>query len=255
MELQWFRCWKMLGELYEPKGLALETACAVLETPHPWAVNMAKGCTNNCAYCYGPMFMHCARKNWVNMTQPKMKPTELVAKQLNKGIKPDGVFLSFLTDPLLSENWTNTEEMIALLRNRGIPVATLSKIGVPSMYPEVRAGMTIVSLDKSFWNEFEPNATESRLRLGMLKQRQYPWVSMEPYPSKVIHKQCFASFIEHFKFARFIVFGKWNYDSRANTDAAKLEYADYVTKLREFCERNGIRCHIKSDTLKFIGEN
>jgi len=29
MELQWFRCWKMLGELYEPKGLALETACAV----------------------------------------------------------------------------------------------------------------------------------------------------------------------------------------------------------------------------------
>jgi hypothetical protein len=32
----------MLGELYEPKGLALETACAVLETPHPWAINMAK---------------------------------------------------------------------------------------------------------------------------------------------------------------------------------------------------------------------
>jgi hypothetical protein len=42
MELQGFRCWKMLGELYEPKGLALETACAVLETPHPWAINMAK---------------------------------------------------------------------------------------------------------------------------------------------------------------------------------------------------------------------
>jgi len=72
----------MLGELYKPKGLALETAQAVLEVEKPYACNVAIGCSNDCRYCYGPRFMHCKREDWRNVRIPKTRPMYLIEKQL-----------------------------------------------------------------------------------------------------------------------------------------------------------------------------
>jgi hypothetical protein len=60
--------------------------------------------------------------------------------------------------------------------------------------------------------------------------------------------------LEELAFVDFIVFGKWNYDVRSSTPEAKEEYLDYVYTFRDFCKANNIRYHVKSETLKFIGE-
>ncbi len=255
----------MLGELYQPRGYALETARAVLEVDKPFACNVASGCTNNCAYCYGPLFVHKQRDAWRYMNFPKKAVDELIQNQLIKGLiwkdengieipvkEPQGVFLSFLTDPMLRVNQQNTNGVLNYMQGLGIRTAILSKFTVPVMHPDVRAGMTIVSLDSEFYGEFEANTTPPRTRLALLNTRLYPWVSMEPYPISDIYRQDFGKFIEHFGKMKFIVFGKWNYDLRSKTEKARQEYRDIVDALEAYCKARRIRLHVKSETLKFI---
>ena len=97
----------MLGQLYRPKGKALEHARVVLEVEEPHACNVAYGCSVGCSYCYGPLASRQSRENWVKVRYPKEHPVELVKKQLSKssevlGAEVKGVFLSFMTDPYLS---------------------------------------------------------------------------------------------------------------------------------------------------------
>lgn len=248
----------MLGELHKPKGLARETAQAVLEVEEPYAVNVALGCSNDCDYCYGPKAMRCSRETWRKMRFPKRSPIDLVRKQVDKGLNLEGVFLSFLTDPFLAPNWENTEDLIKFLVNtfENIIVATSSKKGITSLgYGYVRSGFTIVSLDSEFWKEWEPRTRIPMERVRVLEARSeelgYTWVSMEPYPPSDIWKQNITNVLEAIKFVNLIVFGKWNYDKRATTEKARSEYADNIHVSRDFCKSNGIRLHVKSDMLKF----
>jgi len=249
----------MLGELYKPRGLALETAQVVLEVKDPYAVNVAYGCSNQCAYCYVPRF---TRRGKYNQTVrlPKKSPVELVRHQLEHQWrfhwKSDlGVFLSFLTDPFLPEVHATDDLVYMLTRDYGITTATLSKLQVPGL-SGVRAGMTIVSLDDEFMEKYEPNTTPPSARLVSLRMRKrefgdYVWVSMEPYPPSAIYKQNLRDLLEELKFVDLIVFGKWNYDPRARTNEARSEYEENIEVLTDFCKSNSIRCHVKSDTLNF----
>jgi len=245
----------MLGELYKPKGLALETAQAVLETENAYAVNVAVGCTNKCLYCYVPKFLRKSTDKCCLIRLPKNNPADLVKCQLDKGLKPDGVFLSFLTDPLLPENRQATYEVsMALWQAQVKKIAVLSKINTTER-AFIRHGMTIVSLDNKFHKSFEPNTTSPLQRLKMLELwkaafNSYVWVSMEPYPPSEIYKQNFETLLEQLSFVDFIVFGMWNYDARARTEKAKQEYAENIAVLQDFCKQNTIRFHVKSDTLK-----
>jgi len=242
---------KVLGELYKPKGLALETARAVLEVDEPYACNVAFGCLNECGYCYVPKVRHGAR----DFRLPKEPPVELVKKQ---DIEVEGVFLSFLTDPFLKQNRKNTEDLIRFLFDElDVIVATLSKIGTTKLrYGYIRQGMTIVSLDYDFWKRWEPNTTDPKARVELLRVAAscggYTWLSMEPYPCSAIWKQKLEDLLEEIKFVDLIVFGKWNYDKRASTEQARGEYQHNVETLTDFCKSNNIRLHIKSDTLRFI---
>lgn len=242
----------MLGELYKPKGLALETAQAVLEAENVYAVNVAWGCPNGCSYCYGPKVSKQSRQVWMTPRYPKVPPVDLVRRQLERGLKPDGVFISFETDPFLPGVEDATEELIEMLIfDYDVRVATLSKMGV-SCFSGVRHGVSIVSLDEEFWMQHEPRTLRPNLRLSLLEDRGYGWISMEPYPPSAIYKQNFKGFLEYFKdaYVDLIIFGKWNYDSRSRTEEARKEYADNISILTDFCKSNDIRLHIKSDTVK-----
>ena len=252
----------MLGEGYRPRGLALETARAVLEMEDPHACNVALGCSNRCGYCYVPKYMRLSLKEGETVRQPSKPPVDLVSKQLMSFTKcrrlgnyPTGVFLSFLTDPFLKVNVENTEQLINwLVVGEGIRVATCSKLAV-SVNPSVRHGMTIVSLNGLFHKEWEPYTLYAPLRIKALEETEgYTWGSMEPYPCSAIFKQNIEDVLEPLHFLDLIVFGKWNYDRRASTDLARLDYIRDIAILRDFCKENSIRLHIKSDTLKFIGE-
>jgi len=243
----------MLGELYRPKGPALETARVVLEVDEPYACNVAWGCLNRCAYCYVPKVAR--QKRTMMMRLPKKPPVDLVGKQFKSmSRRPEGVFLSFLTDPFLVEDRKSTEDLISFLLDEGVKVATLSKLSVSFYY--VCQGMTIVSLEGDFWKKFEPNTIAPRLRLDLLEDckshHDFVWVSMEPYPPSVIYKQDIRELLEELSFVDLIVFGKWNYDSRAKTEEARREYCENITILTDFCKDNNIRLHVKSDTLRFV---
>ena len=249
----------MLGQLYKPKGKALDTAKAVLECDDVYACNVAKGCTNQCSYCWLKEFPYFMKNG--KMEFPKKPPVELVKEQIEKGLKPEGVFLSFLTDPFLEENYINTTDLINFLINQKIKVATLSKINIydSCLNPLIRTGMTIVSLDKEFRKQYEPNTILIKGRLFWLKNMKamtesaYAWISIEPYPTLDIWKQDLIELLKELSFADFLLFGKWNYDWRAENLAARIFYRDMVDQFTGFCKEHNIRHYVKPDTLKFIG--
>lgn len=236
----------MLGELYYPTGKAKETAQQILEVETPMACNVAYGCLNKCSYCYIPYI----KKGDVRF--PKDEPVELINKQLNN-LKPQGVFFSFTTDPYLKGNIPKTERAILKLTEKKIKVATLSKLGFSGFFDDVRNGMTIVSDSDEFSKKFEPNALPVTERIKYLRdiaeQGDYTWVSLEPFPTPNIFKQDLTKLLSEIDFVDFIIFGKWNYDARAND---KLFYKESVDKFNKYCSEVGIRHFVKSDTLKFI---
>lgn len=239
----------MLGELYKPVGKALETAQAVLEEENVYAVNVAWGCERGCTYCYNRF------RTGGHITFPKKPPTELISRQLRLGIKPDGVFLSFGTDPLdrINHNWSNTWSMVRLLRSYGInKVATLSKQGLLGLR-NIRNGVTIVSLSEKFREKFEPKSPPIEYRIAVLEaaheEGEYTWVSIEPFPCPEIFQESLIKIIERLSFVDFMIFGKWNYDKRANTAEAKEFYRKMAELFVDFCKHYGIRHHVKSDVF------
>lgn len=257
----------VLGELYRPLGLALETACAVLETDNVYACNVGLGCPNGCEYCFGPLMTRKSREAWLHLRLPKDTPFNLVRNQLAKAYEKNplsmlglkGFFVSFLTDPFLPQNRQNTNELVDWLQRAEYPskIATLSKLGI-SDNPSgiIRHGISIVSLDEEFRKKFEPNTLPLKNRLRLLclaKANSYSWASVEPYPCSEIWKQPLEPLLEELKFwgVDLILFGKWNYDSRARTEEARIEYAQNISVLEDFCKGNQIRLHVKSDTMRF----
>jgi len=237
----------LLGNLYYPTGKAKETAQQILEVDNPMACNVAWGCTNACQYC----FIRYVKKG--EMRMPKVPPFELVDLQIRDGLKPEGVFLSFSTDPFLPELEKTTNKIIELLEN--FRVATLSKRGFTHIdyLWKIRNGMTIVSDSDEFSKKFEPNALPVTERIKYLReiaeQGGYTWVSLEPFPTPNLFKQDLTKLLDEIDFVDFIVFGKWNYSTLTND---KTFYKESVDKFIKYCSEKGIRHFVKSDTLKFI---
>ena len=236
----------MLGELYQPKGLARETAQAVLECDNPYAVNVAWGC-ENCEYCYN------RRRTGGKITHPKKPVVDLVLKQLESGIEPKGVFISFGCEPLMKEGFAETWAVIRLLRGWNIRVAVLSKMGVIEIPDfEIRHGATLVSLSKSFSHIYESGAAPPIYRLNKLIEMSeagaFTWVSVEPYPPPAIYEQDLQELLNELTFVDFLIFGRWNYDKRANTPESKEFYKEAAVEFVDFCKAHGIRYHVKSDT-------
>ena len=257
----------MLGQLYVPSGLAFETAKAALEVEHPHAANIALGCSNECLYCYGPQASRQGREKYRAVRMPKDTPLNLVKKQLEKGLEVEGVLMSFLTDPYLPQLRKQTEELVNYLLNwrsdHGLEpeTATLSKLGI-SDYNWNRNGVTIVSPYKGFTEKYEPGVPSPQARIKLLEKLvqgdEYSWVSMEPWPVQDIYPYNMKDITRFWEelavnLVDFIIFGKWNYDKRAKTEKARQEYAEIVPQFIDFCKDYGIRYHIKSDTINFIG--
>ena len=245
----------MLGEIYQPAGKALEHAQAVLETQNAYAVNVALGCKMGCSYCYGPGATYQNRESWRNVRYPTKSPRELVRRQLDKGLRPDGVFISFFTEPLHPKARASTEELANFLLFQDVKVAISSKLGVASV-PGVRHGMTVVSVNRKFSHDFEGVNPPPQSRINTLRTAhelgEYTWASLEPLPCPAIWDQDILEVLQKLHFVDFLILGKWNYDKRSSTKEARAYYRDAVHTFRDFCAEHGIRNHVKVGTLKFV---
>lgn len=238
----------MLGELYKPRGKALETARAVLEGDEVYAVNVAWGC-NNCSYCYN------RRLTKGKITYPKIPPVNLVRKQLERGIEPEGVFMCFGCDPYLSENAARTRDVIKLLLEYHIEVATLSKMDILGFRSNrIRHGMTVVSLSEEFSRREEKGAIPPSDRIKKLRdaynQGLFTWGSLEPFPCPAKYKQEIRPLLERLSFVNFLILGKWNYEPLCLTPEAHKFYLELADEFIDFCRDHAIRYHVKKEIMQ-----
>lgn len=185
---------------------------------------------------------------------------ELYNMSERKRGKIESVHFSFATDPFMNGR-DDIQEMslkiISLLNFYGLRVSLLTKGELPVEYIiEIEKrynrlnqyGITLVSVDKEFYEKFEPGAAHPLVRVKHLEYLHnsgcYTWVNMEPYPTERLHKQDIVDVLNHVKFVDKIIFGQWNYSRW--TIGQKAFYKKMAGKVEKFCIDNMIlNCIIK----------
>jgi len=270
-----------------PKVLTMKRKSLLYKTKveyGDWTINHILGCMHGCKYpCYAMMM---AKKfGWVKGYEDWRTPRiaenalELLEKEIPKHKNEiDFVHLCFMTDPFMYDYEEKTLvpqvkeltlKIIERLNEEGIKVTTLTK----GLYPDEildkkrfsqdnEYGITLVSLNEKFKEDFEPFSAPYADRIASLKKLAdnglKTWVSMEPYPTPEldIFAERVEAILEKISFAKKIIFGKLNYRRLTQSNAKPYKkwknsddfYATIARKVKNFCEKRGIKYHIKFGT-------
>ncbi len=242
-----------------------------------WTINHIQGCAHGCKFpCYA--FMMAKRFGRVNSyeewIQPKivMNALDILDKELKSyKNKIDSVHLCFTTDPFMfdfKEQKPNEEvkelslKIIEKLNKSGIPITSLTK----GVYPEEiinsdfhkdnSYGITIVSLNDDFREDFEPFSAPYTKRIDALRKLHSAglktWVSIEPYPTPNIDKTSadIMPLLKELGFVDRIIFGRLNYNvSSGQFENNKEFYNEKAQQVIDFCNTNKIEYHIKEKTI------
>jgi len=234
-----------------------------------FCLNHVEGCSHGCKYpCYAFMMKkRCGViKTYDEWCQPKIvsNALELLDKEIPKyKSRIKYVHLCFSTDPFMYNQEQVRElslKVIDKLNSNGIRCTVLTK----STYPKELAGrngnslnneygITLVSLDENFRNEYEPNTATFKDRIQSLKYLHdkgfKTWVSMEPYPTPNLVKQDLMKILEAISFVDKIIFGRLNYNVKSSEFKCSKEYYNGLSdSVVTFCEHNDIAYHIKEGT-------
>lgn len=234
-----------------------------------FGLNHVEGCSHGCRYpCYAMMMKkRCGIiNNYKEWRKPKIvsNALELLEEEIPKYKKDiKHVYLCFSTDPFMykyKEISNLSLKIIKRLNQDSIKVVTISK----GIYPKELAkkdiygknneyGSTIVSLSGKFQKKVEPFAASVEKRIKSLKflhdKGLKTWVSMEPYPTPNIIQQDLTEILERISFVDKIVFGKWNYNALTSCfKDYKTFYNNRADEIIRFCQKNGIKYHIKKGT-------
>ncbi|GEM_PF-69173 len=249
-----------------------------------WTINHIIGCKHGCKFpCYAMKMAE--RFGWVKDDEDWRKPRivknalELLEKEIPKyKDQIDFVHLCFMSDPFMydfekkqsiPEIKDLTLKIIEKLNSEGIKVTTLTK----GIYPEDildkkkflqnnEYGITLVSLNDKFKEQFEPFSAPYNVRIDSLKKLSQEglntWVSMEPYPTPKLDETAenIEKILESIGFVQKIIFGKLNYNRLINCESNSSSawknneefYKEMVMKVINFCKKNDIKYHIKSGT-------
>lgn len=232
-----------------------------------YTLNHVLGCAHGCLYpCYA--YMMAKRFGRVKDIEDWMKPRlvsnaiELLEKEIPKlKDKIETVHLCFTTDPFMygfDEVCDKSIEIINKLNENDIPCTALTKGILPKELVKTSKingyGITLVSLNENFREEFEPNSATYIKRIDSLKYLHDngfdTWVSIEPYPTPNIIEQDYEEILESISFVDKIIFGRLNYNKKATE---YKEYQAYYNNLTyqtiNFCQKNNIKYHIKDGTF------
>lgn len=237
-----------------------------------FCLNHVEGCSHGCRYpCYAYMMKkRCGIiKTYEEWCKPKIvsNALELLDKEIPKYKKRIRyVHLCFSTDPFMYKQKEVVElslKIIAKLNSDGIRCTVLTKGIYPDELPNINGsrqlneyGITLISLNERFRENYEPHAAPLKERINSLKKLQQKgfktWASIEPYPTPNILRQDLKNILEVISFVDRIVFGKLNY----NVKSSRFEWADefYNSQVRaviNFCKKNNIDCYIKHGTQNF----
>jgi three-Cys-motif partner protein len=241
-----------------------------------WTINHIIGCMHGCKFpCYAMMM---AKKfGWIKDYEDWRKPRiaenalELLEKEILKHKKKiDFVHLSFMTDPfmydlekkdLIPEIKELTLKIIDRLNRERIKVTILTKGFYPDEILDKKYlkdneyGVTLVSLNNKFKDQYEPFSAPYQERIESLKKLHdvglKTWVSIEPYPTPNLDQTAgdIENILEKIGFVDKIIFGKLNYNVKSsNFSNNRIFYREMAKKVIDFCQSNNIKYHIKFGT-------
>ena len=235
-----------------------------------FCLNHVEGCAHGCLFpCYA--FNMAKRFGKVKTYEEWIKPKlvknslQLLDKEIPKyknQIK--FVHLCFSTDPFMykyPEVSNMSLKIIEKLNKAGIKCTILTKGIYPRELTSTKKysenneyGITLVSLDNSFKNKFEPFSASYKGRINALRKLceagLKTWVSMEPYPSPNLIKQDLIKILKEVSFVGNIIFGKLNYNVKNKVWENKDFYDEQAKIIERFCKERGINYHIKYGTKK-----
>ncbi len=234
-----------------------------------FTMNHVLGCAHGCRYpCYAFLMAKRFGKvaDYAQWCKPKLvsNTLEILDDEIPRlKSKIESVQLCFTTDPFMV-GYSEVKEMslaaIKKLNAAGIKCNVLTKGVLPMELAEQSSaneyGITLISLDEDFRRKVEPGAASYGDRISALKALHdkgcRTWVSIEPYPTPNLMKQDVQEILNAVSFAQKIIFGRTNYNKEITAFPTHREfYKEQADVVIEYCNKNGIFCHIKNGTIAF----
>lgn len=232
-----------------------------------YTINHVEGCSHGCMYpCYAMLM---ARrfgrvKSYDEWIKPKivLNAAELLAKEIPKHKdKIKFVHLCFSTDPFMygyPEIADLSVRLIEMLNEADIKCTALTKGTLPielsGLSKSNEFGITLISLDENFRNEYEPFSAPYKERIESLyrlhKKGVKTWVSIEPYPTPNIIEQNFKKILQSVAFVDKIIFGRLNYNAIVSQYRDQKGFYNHLSRqVIEFCKTKNKDYHIKDGTM------
>lgn len=232
-----------------------------------YTINHIQGCSHGCKYpCYAFLMKKRfgAIKSYEDWLEPAIvnNALEILDREIPKyKDKINSLHLCFTTDPFMYEYddiKALSLSIIKKLNDADIKCSVLTKGVLPIELSELSKrneyGITLVSLNEHYREEYEPGAAPYTERISSLKQLHdvgfKTWVSIEPYPTPNIFEQEILNLLSAVKFADKIIFGRTNYSKEISAYRDNKQFYNVQAELViEFCKKNNIAFHIKDGTI------
>ncbi len=239
-----------LKVLYTPSGRAGEYA------NHGYAVNLYRGCTHGCIYCYVPGVVRCDRAKFHASVMPRPNILKYLEQDLAEvGKLPEPIFLCFTCDPYHPGDTLITRQAIELILASGNAVNVLTKGGMRAerdfdllvSNKRNRIGATLTFLHEGTSRQYEPGAAPPDQRMAMLNVAWNlgisTWVSMEPVIDMKASLRLIdltSPYVDEFKV------GRWNHSAEAD----KMDWPWFAQEAKKLLVHCGNKYVIKADLLK-----
>ena len=247
---------------YEPAGRAREYA--------PLALNLYRGCSHGCLYCYAPNACRADRAAFHASPAPRIDVISKLERELAKGThvrlqltsgERDSVLLCFTTDPYqpLAAETGITRRAIELLHEHGYPVHVLTKGGMRAAadfdllgsLPGDAFATTLTFLDPADSAHWEPGAASPADRMAAMTEAHVlgipTWVSLEPVidPEQTLAViRATHSYVDLFKV------GTLNHHELAKT----IDWPDFARRAVGLLEELGAAYYLKNDLRRHLAQ-
>jgi len=237
--------------IYHPSGRAGEYA------DHGYAVNLFKGCTHGCKYCYVPMFTHQDRATFHASVTPAPDVLERLKADMKRvGVLDEPIFMCFTCDPYCIDAPEGiTRAAIKIIIESGNRVNILTKAGVKAKKDfdllcsvhgnKIGATLTFYDLSKSV--KWEPRASWPSSRIIMLEDAKFigiqTWASIEPV---IIPGESLAIMEEAIPYVDEFKIGKLNHHPLAQ----EINWKDFALKAVDLMEKHNKKYLLKQDLIK-----
>lgn len=236
--------------IYEPRGKAAEYS--------PLAMNIYKGCSHGCVYCYAPSATYKQRDVFHSNVQPRNNFFQELGKDVVKfrGDKRP-ILLCFTTDPYqpIEETAKLTRISIKRLIENGNAVKVLTKGGTRAVRDfdimktgNCDFGATLTFMDEKRSIEWEPGAASPADRINALRLAKESgiktWVSLEPV---IDPEQVYEIINATYEFVDLYKVGKINYHPLSKA----IDWHKFRVNIESLLTSMNKNYYIKEDLRKF----